>query len=195
MDSEYLGLQSSFTNGVKALVVIKVGADGSLNGYHNKYSLMAEQINATLGYAVLVISNPSKLDIQHDFDLTMQLVQKVYTEISSDIGKLPQIFYLGISRGAAMAAMLGWQYSLLNNLLLVNPPLMINWHKLKTGLLKFKGNRITVVIGEKDPSYKYSGLIELLNQDNIKLVIIPQADHHFSSSNKGFAELPFTYLL
>ena len=81
MDSEYLGLQSSFTNGVKALVVIKVGADGSLNGYHNKYSLMAEQINATLGYAVLVISNPSKLDIQHNFDLTMQLVQKVYTEI------------------------------------------------------------------------------------------------------------------
>ncbi|MEE1362685.1 MAG: hypothetical protein U0K23_08915, partial [Selenomonadaceae bacterium] len=159
MDSEYLGLQSSFTNGVKALVVIKVGADGSLNGYHNKYSLMAEQINATLGYAVLVISNPSKLDIQHNFDLTMQLVQKVYTEISSDIGKLPQIFYLGISRGAAMAAMLGWQYPLLNNLLLVNPPLMINWHKLKTGLLKFKGNRITVVIGEKDPSYKYSGLI------------------------------------
>ena len=80
-------------------------------------------------------------------------------------------------------------------MLIVNSPLMYNWHKTKESIKKFKGERLTLVYGSLDQSIMFTELVKPLENDIVKLRIVEGEDHHFSKNDSDFYELPFDYLL
>lgn len=97
--------------------------------------------------------------------------------------------YIGISYGALVGAQQGWQIPMISKMLLINGPLMINWHKTKLGSERFQGKEIMFVYGEKDPSYKYSGLLKNIDSNIISMYSVGGADHHFSGMEDKEMEL------
>lgn len=45
---------------------------------------------------------------------------------------------------------------------------------------------VTMIFGEQDPSSAYSELIDLMQKENIKRVMVPAADHNFSNAMDAF---------
>lgn len=88
-------------------------------------------------------------------------------------------FYLKISPD--------YRYPFVRKWLLLNLPLMINWHKSRAGLMKMPSEQeVTMIFGEQDPSSAYSELIDLMQKENIKRVMVPAADHNFSNAMDAF---------
>ena len=148
---------------------------------------MASHIHQKYGITTIVSSNPFNGENPLDIDIG------VINELANN--QVSEIYYMGHSNGAVIGACWGGQYPLIKRMLLINPPIMMNWHKTKQGLKSFQGERATFIFGEHDPSAKYAGLIELLKQGNLHLVMFPNADHNFKGLLPEFMELPETYLL
>ena len=51
-------IEYGIVNGNNTIVFIKVGQDGSIFGYQNKYLDIAFELNRKHGYTVIVSSNP-----------------------------------------------------------------------------------------------------------------------------------------
>lgn len=170
---------TAYVPGQNKLVVIKTGAGGTVEGYKGKYTKLSEYIHETTGYAVLVVDNPLAIMDEENFEITMTAVEYTGNVVETDDGEFPEVIYIGISKGASSAAIYGWRYPEIKMMLLINPPLMINWHKQKTGLEKFNGKYINVIIGDNDPSYKFAGLVDCLESDKVKLSVAAGIGHHF----------------
>lgn len=176
--------------GTETIVFIKAGQDGSMYGYQNKYLKIADSINKKYGYSVICSSNP--FDGINPLDNAMEVIEDYCQEQKI---KDYTIYYMGHSNGALIGAWFGVNYSKIKRMLLVNAPLMYNWHKTKEGIQNFSGERIVLVYGSLDQSYQYTRLIEPLTNDKIKLKIIEGQDHHFSRDTFDFKSLPEKFLL
>ena len=64
-------------------------------------------------------------------------------------------------------------------MMLINGPLQINWPKTRRGLDSFSGNRARLLYGEKDPSYRFVGLLDCIKSENVIYTVMPDADHFF----------------
>ena len=73
-------------------------------------------------------------------------------------------------------------------MLLVNMPLMINFHKTKRWLAEISQTDVIAVYGERDPSYSYLPFING-RMDNLEVRIIPGADHNFAGRIDMFVAL------
>lgn len=82
-------------------------------------------------------------------------------------------------------------------MVLVNCPLMINWHKTSAGILCFSGEWATFVFGSLDPSCRYSELIRMTEGENprARLEIVEGQDHYFSKDGCELGDLAEKYLL
>lgn len=176
--------------GNETIVFIKAGQDGSMYGYQNKYLKIADSINNKYGYTVICSSNP--FDGTNPLDNAMKVINNYCIE--QDI-KDYKIYYMGHSNGALIGAWFGINYPRIKRMLLVNGPLMYNWHKTKEGILNFSGERIVLVYGSQDQSIQYTGLIEPLLSEKVKLEIIEGQDHHFSKDTFDFKTLPEKFLI
>ena len=155
---------------------IKTGSGGSIQGYQNKYLKIARNINYKYGLTVIVASN-LKTSITDDFENLEKYLKG-------------NIYFMGISNGASQAIQNKYNDDRIKSMLLINCPLMINLHKTKEGISKYKG-KITFVYGTKDPSFNYLPLIQDFR--NVKIVTILGQDHNFSKGDE-FLELPNKYL-
>ncbi len=176
--------------GNETIVFIKAGQDGSMYGYQNKYLKIADSINKKYGYTVICSSNP--FDGTNPLDNAMRVIDDYCNE--QDI-KDYKIYYMGHSNGALIGAWFGIKYPKIKRMLLVNGPLMYNWHKTKEGIQNFSGERIVLVYGSLDQSFKYTGLIEPLIDEKVKLEIVEGQDHHFSKDTFDFKTLPEKFLI
>ena len=105
------------------------------------------------------------------------------------------VSYFGVSKGGQYGAMYGYRYPFVQKWLLLNLPVMINWHKSRAGLMKMSEEQeVTMIFGERDPSYPYAELIDLMRKENIKRVTIPNEDHTFSHAIDEFLRLPEQFL-
>ena len=184
-------IQYGIVNGSNTIVFIKAGARGSMYGYENKYLQIAHNINKSHGYTVICSSN-------HDYERENPLVQAIelianYTENHNFEDY--EVFYMGHSDGAALAARYGYMYPKIKRMLLINPPLFFNWHKLRDGMKLFKGEKATFVYGDLDPSYKYVEMLNLIRNEKVSWQIIHGADHHFKGKLDEFMNLPYEFLL
>ena len=102
---------------------------------------------------------------------------------------------MGHSNGALIGAWFGVNYPRIKRMLLVNGPLMYNWHKTKEGIQKFSGEKLVLVYGSLDQSFRYTELVKPLENEKIKLEIIEGQDHHFSKNTFDFKKLPEKFLL
>lgn len=173
--------------GNNVIVFVKAGQDGSLYGYKDKYIKLAKRLNKKYGCTVICSSNP--FDGNNPMDNAMEVIEEYAKKFDDYV-----IYYLGYSNGALIGAWFGIEYDKIKRLVLVNGPLMYNYHKTKDGATKFGGERITFVYGSLDQSMIYTELLKSIINDKIKLEIVDGEDHHFSKSEEDFFSLPEKYL-
>ena len=165
-------------NGSKDVFFIKIAVSASIYGYQNKYLKIAKRINYKYGLTVIVAANLSDMTLDDDFEKLDSYLEDA------------DIYFMGISNGAAQGIQKKFDDDRIKRMLLVNVPLMINLHKTKEGIQNYKG-KIIFVFGSKDSSFNYLPLIQDFR--NVNVAIVPGQDHNFSKGDE-FLYLPDKYL-
>lgn len=166
--------------GNSTLFLIETGKGGSIYGYQNKYLRIASAIHRQFGYSVAVFSNPETkvCDLEQDLKTAFYL-NEGYQEV----------LFTGVSYGGSIGIQQGWKFPFIRQMLLINAPLMINWHKTKQGILQLSGEQLLFVYGTKDPSYPYTPFLQKIKSSSLKLKLIEKANHNFAGMNSVFEEL------
>lgn len=168
-------------DGNEIIVFIKVGKDGTIYGYNNKYLSLASYINTKYGYTVICSSNNGKSILNNEMDMIKNYCQNKFINY--------QIYYIGISNGASLGMLYGYNYEQIKKMLLINGPLMINFDKIINGLLKYKGDKIYLIYGEKDPSSKYVNLLKELKNDKINVLTISNEGHNLNFNDERLIQI------
>lgn len=164
-------------SGGEDVFFIKTEVNSSIYGYQNKYLKIAKRISYKYGLTVIVANNSSDVTLENDFNNLEDYLKG-------------NIYFMGVSNGAAQAIQSEAVSSRIKKMLLVNIPLMINLHKTKEGIKNYKG-RLICVFGSKDPSFNYLPLIQDFR--NVNVAVVPNQDHNFSNGDE-FLYLPEKYL-
>ena len=164
-------------SGGEDVFFIKTEANSSIYGYQNKYLKIAKRISYKYGLTVIIANNSSDVTLENDFSNLEDYLKG-------------NIYFMGVSNGAAQAIQSEAVSSRIKKMLLVNIPLMINLHKTKEGIKNYKG-RLICVFGSKDPSFNYLPLIQDFR--NVNVAVVPNQDHNFSNGDE-FLYLPEKYL-
>lgn len=189
--AEGITIEYGWMEGNNTILFIKVGQNGNIYGFENKYLRIAADMNRLFGYTVVVSSNP--FNGQNPLDQAFDIIEdycKAKGFSSYDV------YYMGHSNGALIGFTWGYLYPQIKKMLLINGPLMLNWHRSKAGLTQSVGQDITFVYGEKDPSFFFVKHIDKLAKENPSLQVtsIKDADHHFQGMMDVFLALPILYL-
>ena len=164
------------------ILLIKAGQDGSIYGYRNKYLKLACEMRDLYGFSVVCASTPSS-----DMTQMAQFAEVVKTEFK--ISGQTQINFMGMSMGASIGCIGRALFPEINRFLLVNPPLMINTTRICRSAKAFDGDMMTFVFGSLDPSAHLAGLLKLHEHENMRVIIVPGQDHHFSRNEFRLLEL------
>ena len=190
---DYYGktIQYAIIKGSNKIVLIKPGQDGSLTGYKDKYYSLAKYINNKYGYTVFCSNNPYEAPYNPIEDAVV-VIKEYALKMNF---KEYEVYYFGNSRGAELGARYGYLYPVIKRMLLINPPLFINFHKMQRGLLKFNNEKIVFIYGSLDPTYKYVGLIDLIGNSKISYKVIEGEDHNLSNGSYSLEQLVDNYLI
>lgn len=169
--------------GDENIVFIKPGLGSDYLGYENKYLTMAHQLHNRFGYSVIASSNP--YDNQSHIDDDKRIVEQF---ISENGFSTPRLFFFGHSNGGIKGLELTNSGLRFAKMVLVNMPLMINFHKTKRYIKEIPETRILAVYGEHDPSFPYVPFIKG-KFENLEVMEIEKADHTFDGMTKEFIEL------
>ena len=164
------------------ILLIKAGQDGSIYGYRNKYLKLACEMRELYGFSVVCASTPSS-----DISQMEQFAEVVKSEF--EIGGQTRIYFMGMSMGASIGCIGRSLFLEISRFLLVNPPLMINTTRICRSAKAFEGDMMTFVFGSLDPSTHLAGLLKLHERENMRVVIVPGQDHHFSRNEFRLLEL------
>ncbi|WP_239460561.1 alpha/beta hydrolase [Ligilactobacillus agilis] len=124
-------------------------------------------------------------------------LQEELEKVSTYLTDIKEIILIGTSRGGLLVLQQGYLNTKVSRILAINPPLAINWHKTKKGLINFSGAKVQVVFGQYDPSVDYSELIERLEglETDCSSQIISKADHNFKGKLDIFQQLVMQFVL
>lgn len=172
--------------GNEKIVFIKVGKDGSIYGYNNKYLTLAREINYKYGNTVICASNNEKSTLINEIDMIKNYCLDKFDNY--------YIYYIGVSNGASLGMRYGYNYEVVKKMLLINGPLMINFDKIINGLLKYKGEKIYLIYGSLDPSIKYVKLLKQIESDKINVITISNEEHNFNFNNEIFIQILADFL-
>ena len=184
------GVNFGLMEGNKGVLIVKTGSGGTIYGSENKYCTLAKKIQSQYGFVVIVSDNPVELAAADNMAVTMSVAKNYWEE-----NTLEKAYYFGVSKGAQYGAMYAYQYDWVTKWLLLNMPLMINWHHSRAGLGKLLPiQQMTMLWGDRDPSYKFIELIDTIKGKDITKVVLPGMDHMLSGTAVEFIELPEKYL-
>lgn len=176
-------------HGNNNILFVKAGQDGSMYGYENKYLKIAKAINEKYGSTVICSSNP--FDGNNPLDDAMEVIDTYCKDNKFDNY---DIYYMGHSNGGLIGAWYGTKYDKVKRLLLINAPLMYNYHKTKEALINFNSEQLVLIYGSLDQSFPYVKLLDRIQNKKVKYYIIDNQDHYFSKGVYDFKKLPFDYL-
>ena len=166
------------------LLLIKTGLGGSIHGYNGKYLRVAQHFNS-VGYSVLCCNSPQDMDDRSSFEAAIDAARRLMGNLFADV----RIEYMGVSRGAYQGILYGNTVEQIKSMLLINPPLTINFSKQITALRNLD-KPSSLVIGTRDASFRFWPWICEVENANLKLVEAEGADHHFKGMDQEFFELP-----
>lgn len=169
-----IGKQFGIIQGEKYLVFIKTGRGGSIEGFENKYLIICSFLFEKYGYTFVVSANPK--------DSVCDLEEEIKC-IDNYVGDYKEIFFVGISNGAFIGAAQCRKIEKIKNAVLINAPLMINFHKIKEGVEKFRGDNMYFLYGEDDPSFRYIEILNVIKNTACKYKIIKGEGHDFSKES------------
>ena len=169
-----IGKQFGIIQGEKYLVFIKTGRGGSIEGFENKYLNICDFLFEKYGYTFVVSANPK--------DSVCDLEEEIKC-ISKYVGDYKEIIFVGISNGASIGAAQCGKIEKIKNAVLISAPLMINFHKIKEGAQKFRGDNMYFLYGEADPSFRYIEILNVIKNTACKYKIIKGEGHDFSKES------------
>ncbi|MBQ5633750.1 MAG: hypothetical protein IIV11_02565 [Clostridia bacterium] len=177
------GIEFGVIAGGENILFIKAGLGGNFSGYLDKYLKIAKRLNEIAGFSVISASNPhdGKSHVADDRAIIDDFITR------SNI-KSPRLFFLGHSNGGIKGLELCASGVAFRKMLLINMPLMINFHKTKRYISSVPDTDIKMVYGELDPSFSYVPFIGGRFR-NVTVSTVPGADHNFSDMLDEFIAL------
>ena len=173
-----------FFFGGRDTVFIKSGAGGSHRGYGDKYVKMAHLLWEEGGYTVVCASNPGEDSF---WEADRLLLERMQGTLGGGLS------YIGASMGATQGLVLATEHFAFRRMLLINMPLMINFHKIKDALARAEAD-VTFVYGKEDPSHPYLPYLEQAAERTShigerRIEVIEGADHNFGGHLEEFIAL------
>ena len=170
------------------VVLIRSGAGGTFNGYSDKYLEIAKALQTEGKYSTISSSNNGIESFQEAITLSKKLAR----ELEAD-----KIFFIGSSLGALQGLQQEAEEPLFSKMILINPPLMVNFHQTTLQAVKQVHSRVNFVFGSMDPSARYIPFLSnvLGKKPNISFTLIPNADHHFSGMLNEFVDICTKFVL
>ncbi|MBQ7343719.1 MAG: hypothetical protein IJW53_03020 [Clostridia bacterium] len=175
-------VEYGYVAGDNRLVYIKAGMGGGFEGDRSKYLRIARRLNERYGCSVVSVSNPAPLPIAIDKAIIDDLIHRHGIHGS-------EISFFGHSNGGVKGLELSCVGIGFKKMVLVNMPLMINFHKTVDRIKATPKTRIIAVYGEYDPSYKYIPFLERKGLSNVEIVKFQGVDHNFEGRLDEFVEL------
>lgn len=164
--------------GSTKVLFIKTGQGGTIYGYNNKYLDLATQVNEKYGYSVF--ASATTIDTKESFQNDIKTIEECLE--TPDF----EIYYLGVSKGGLIGIWHGYDEPRIVKMVSINAPLMINFHgKTLPGIKKLGTDKLTMVYGSLDPSYKYVPFVD--KYANVQ--IIKGADHNLIGANTTLFEI------
>ena len=168
--------------GNNKIVYIKSGMGGSYLGYEDKYLKIANLLHDKYGCSVICVSNPVQLPISVDKTILCDFIKEYGVNNH-------EMFFFGHSNGGAKGLELAASGIAFKRMVLINMPLMLNFHKMVNWIQSIPETEIVTVYGDKDPSCSYIPFLENKKLSNVEILKIQGADHHFKGMMETFIEL------
>ena len=169
--------------GNNKIVYIKAGMGGSYLGYEDKYLKIANRLRDKYGCSVICVSNPVPLPICVDQMILNTFIKEQGIDNS-------EMFFFGHSNGAVKGLELAASGVAFKRIVLVNMPLMLNFHKTVQWIESISETDVVTVYGETDPSYRYIPFLKNKKLDNVEIIEVAGADHNFKGMMQDFLEFP-----
>ena len=172
----------AFVHGDHRIVFIKTGLGGDCFGNADQYLHMAHMLHRKQGCSVIVAANPN--DGKRHVPADRQVIEQYMAqrEIST-----PALYLFGNSNGCIKGLALATEIPFVR-MVLVNMPLMIDFHKTKRCISAIMQTEIIAVYGDRDPSAPYIPFLDG-RFENLQVRTIAGADHNFSGMQQEFADL------
>ena len=167
--------------GNENIFFIKCGAGGTIPGDENKYLELAYKLHERLGATVICSAYPYPSDdylLQYDEEIIKRFITKFKSSYTLN--------FIGVSRGAYVGLTYFSKKIHFDKMLLINMPLMINFHKSIEALPNMPNTKLLFVYGDKDPSITYIPYLKLYHDE---VIIIKGADHTFTGMVDKFTAL------
>lgn len=175
-----------FNNG--KIIINVPGADGSIDGYNDKYIKIADYLIENKIGAVVRIPNISSFGFGWDINLreTLSYVLNHAKEICGS--NKPEIYLMGTSAGAGAIAMTAWEYPEVTKILLTEPAIVFSGEHGAKGIKQYKGE-VVIVVGKGDYALgKQIGdkfFDYFINAKHKEIFEIPNCDHSFKGEING----------
>lgn len=178
-----LRVEYGIIEGNSQIVFIKAGAGSDYLGTEEKHLKMARRLNEKAGCTVICASNPDG-DSFRKCDLRLL---SEYIEVS--ITDEPVLYFIGSSNGAFQGLLEATRTFRFKKMLLINMPLMLNYHKIKAALDALTETEVIFVYGEHDPSYNYLPFLKNRYESKCRILVSAGADHTYTNMTDEYAAL------
>jgi hypothetical protein len=187
------------THNSNTIVIIYPGANGTKDGYENKYRKMAQKLVENRVGAVIRSSN--KYIIGNGWTTGLEVVIEYALKASVEIcgTKNPDIYLIGHSVGAGAVSLVACAYDNVKKVLLTSPAPISKNNKPEHRINEFEGE-VHVRIPENDRSIPREQAMEFYdlatNASQKTVEIIPSCDHEWSGESNLdlFIKQPVTVL-
>ena len=171
--------------GNKKIVFIKVGADGSIRGYQDKYLKMAHRVHDRLGATAICASNPCDVEYEDQLVADQAMISKVAAECGfSDY----EVCFVGTSDGGYHNLLLAQQVAQSVKLLGINASL-VDEDGFVEKLQKIPNVKKLLVYGTEDDDYEFVPALQALECKNLEILAVEGADHEFTDMVDSFIAL------
>ena len=172
------GIEYGIVRGGTEVVLVKTGLGTDRILPDSKYAVMARRLHEGDGCSVIVATNPHD-GVSHAENDRAMLERYVSEQGIED----PTVFFFGNSNGCIKGLELAACGVTFWRMVLVNMPLMINFHRTKEYIARIPQTSILAVFGERDPSISYVPFLDG-RFENVRVLTVSGADHNF----KGMAD-------
>lgn len=157
----------------KRIYLILTGANGSLDGYNNKYNIIANnKINNYNAWVIVIATNHDELCIGE------QLIKeafKKFDELTNSKHNDYDVYCFGHSLGGCILCTCSYKFDCFKKIVAINPGINRHYDEVYENIDKSMAP-ITIVIGTLDKSYEKS---KGLSNTKAKLIYIDGAEHSF----------------
>ena len=170
--------------GNEKIVFIKVGADGSIRGYQDKYLKMAHRVHDRLGATVICASNPY---INHGH---LEAAQTMISKVAADCGFDDfEVYFVGTSDGGYQNLLLAKEIPQTVKILGINPSLS-SVQDFVEKVQALPHVQKIMVYGTKDNVCdECVPELQALECENLEILTVERADHEFTDMVDEFIAL------